>query len=68
MNIKIENLTEEEILTILEMRAKNKSRNEKNFFKKYIMNKYVWFDIKQSIVRETIRALFLLYIIERLRG
>lgn len=68
MNIKIENLTEEEILTILEMRAKNKSRNEKNFFKKYIMNKYVWFDVKQSIVRETIRALFLLYIVERLRG
>lgn len=67
MNIEIDNLTEEEILMILEFRDKNKSKNEKNFFRKYILNKYVWYDIKQSLVRETIKALFLIYIIERLR-
>lgn len=67
MKIRIEDLTEEEVLLILEHRANNKNKKEKSFWKKYIFNKYVWYDTKQSLVRETIRAIFLLYIIERLK-
>lgn len=67
MDIKIDDLTEEEILLILEFRDKNKTKEEKNFFRKYFFNKYAIFDFKQSIIRETIRAIFLTYIIERLR-
>lgn len=68
MRIDIDDLTEEEILLILEYREKNSNKSEKNFFRKYFFNKYALFDFKQSVIRETIRAIFLLYVIERLRG
>lgn len=50
MDIKIDDLTEEEILLILEFRDKNKTKEEKNFFRKYFFNKYAIFDFKQSII------------------
>ena len=64
MKIEIQNLTEDEILFLLEYRDKNNQTKEKNIFKKYIFNKYFLFDLKQSFVRETVRAIFLLYIID----
>ncbi len=67
MKLKIEDLNEEELLMVLEYRAGNRNKQEKSFWKKYIFNKYVWFDAKQSIVRESIRAIFLIYVIERLK-
>lgn len=68
LKVDIEDLTEEEMLLILEFREKRRNKDEKNFFRKYFFNKYALFDFKQSIIRETIRAIFLLYIIEKLKS
>ena len=63
--IRINDLTEEEILMVLEKRDKERRNADKSFVNKYLLNKHVWFDIQKSLIREFVKLMFAIYIIER---
>ena len=63
--IRINDLTEEEILIVLEKRDKERRNADKSFVNKYLLNKHVWFDIQKSLIRECVKLMFAIYIIER---
>lgn len=57
-----------ELLLILENREKALRDKEKNFLKRYILNKHVWFVIQTQFLRESIRTMFVVYLIEKLKN
>lgn len=57
-----------ELQLILENREKALRDKEKNFFKRYLFNKHVWFVIQTQVLRESIRTMFVVYLIEKLKN
>lgn len=62
-------LTEKEMIVILQMREEEKEREEikqnKSFFRKWIFNKYTFFELKTAILRESTKLIFTIYIINK---
>ena len=62
-------LNEKEMIMILQMREENKEqeerKKEKSFLRKYVFNRHTFYDVKQSFLRESMKLIFTIYILER---